>query len=133
MALIDYNGIFSDAQAFTAQEAAVSTNVVDCGTSDANLGKNGMRIVVRVNTTFTSAGAATLTVKLEDCATAGGSYTELSQGEAYALAALAKGVELLEVGLPAQHLRYLRCSYTVATADMTAGAVDAYMVEIDNS
>lgn len=123
MAILDYQLQFSDAQAITV--TAASTNVIDCGVADANLG-GGQPVwcIVEVNTAFE--GDYTLTVSLQDCSTESGTYYDLSATQAYALAALAKGSRLIAIPLPAEHERYLRIYYT-ASNTFTAGAVDAYL------
>lgn len=118
----DYFLQFSDAQAVTS--SAASTNVIDCGVANANLGATGqLWLVVSVNTTFT--GATSMTVALQDDAAEDGTYANLVASEDYAEASLTKGTKLLCVPLPLEHARYLRVYYTV-TGTHGAGAVDAF-------
>jgi hypothetical protein len=128
MVIRDKGLVFSTAQAETTQAAHDSDDVVDLRIANANLGAGTPKwLVVTVNTTFTSGGAGTLTVALQDCATVGGSYATVIAGEAHALASLVKGFKLLCIPLPAEHARFLKLVYTIGGAAMTAGAVDAYI------
>lgn len=126
---------FSEGQAITTG-AANSTNVIDlnAGTDglgsakQSNPGESGkIWLFVRVTTLFTSGGAGTLAVKLQDSAdNVTFADTEIETG-AIALATLVAGYSIIRVAIPAELRRYLKLVYTVATADMTAGAVDAWL------
>lgn len=120
--LLDYQLQFSDAQAVT--ESAASTNVIDTGIADANLGGSGnVWVCVTVNTAF--AGGTNMTVTLQDSAD-DNTYATLLASEEYLEAALTKGVRLLWVPLPAEHARYLRVYYTV-TGTHSSGKCDAFL------
>jgi hypothetical protein len=127
---------FSDGQALTSQGAVDSTNVIDLNAGvdglgsakQSNPGESGkIWLFVRVTTLFTSAGAATLATKLQDSAdNVTFADTELETG-AIALATLVAGYSIFRVAIPAELRRYLKLVYTVAGADFTAGAVDAWL------
>lgn len=128
--ILDKQLMLSEAQAFTAQAEAISTNVIDLGADQ--LGARGaggslMELFATVQTAFTSAGAATLVVLVEDdMDEAFGSARALFTSATLALATIAvAGYSLVNMRLPVDVQRYIRVTYTVATADMTAGAVDA--------
>jgi hypothetical protein len=140
---------FSSAQAFTTG-ANASTNVVDFGInsgipSSANgggardMGIPGKypKLLVVVSTTFTSGGAGTLQIALQgapdDGAGAPGSYATWWTSPAYALATLTVGSRLMDMDFPRPPdgiavPRFVRLLYTVATADFTGGALNAYLV-----
>ena len=130
---IDYQLVMSAAQEFTAQAEAISTNIIDLGVAgltDKVAGEADMTVVARVQTTFTSEGAATLVCLIEtDTDSAFGSAVALHTSATHALASLVAGFNLAVIKLPQNVERYIRCTYTVATADMTAGAVDAFLVK----
>lgn len=121
---------FSSAQAPTTG-TTVSTNVIDLGVG-RNIGVSpGIRARASVNTTFTSGGAGTLQAILQGSADNSTFYT-MAASEVYALAALVQGAVLLDVEVPNNAgsrapPRYLRMAYVIATADMTAGAIDAQL------
>lgn len=133
--IIDRQGVMSASQEFTAQAEAVSTNLIDFGADWAGFGIGGsiMELVVSVATAFTSGGAATLVVLVEtDSDVAFGSAVALHTTAALALATVAvAGYKAVHMRLPHITERYVRCTYTVGTADMTAGAVDAW-VNLEN-
>jgi hypothetical protein len=129
----------------------VSTNVIDLGiTSGIPTSANGggardigigddpaMKFVVLVTTTFTSGGAGTLAVSLQGAvdngAGAPAAFSTWWTSPVYALATLNAGSQLFNMDMPRPPdgiaiPRFLRLSYAVATATMTAGAVSAYLV-----
>ena len=125
--MLDSKLIMSDAQAVvTASADTVSTNVIDTGLANSNIGAGTpLWLVLEAHTTFTSGGAATLTITLQDSAD-DATFATLLQTEAFAVASLTAGALLLCVPIPAEHARYLRMNYDVGTADMTAGKLNAY-------
>ncbi|MCK5602583.1 hypothetical protein KAR91_11955 [Candidatus Pacearchaeota archaeon] len=85
---------------------------------------------MQVPTAFTSGGSATLVVKLEtDGDEAFGSAKNLWTSATIAVATLVAGYRIVAMRLPEGCERYLRATYTIATADMTAGALDAFLTE----
>jgi Bbp16 len=123
--------VFSDAQAVTASGATASTNVLDTEVASSNLGAGTpIWLVCRVNTTFVVCTGTTCTfdAALQDCATSGGTYTQIAQGFAYSTAEILKGLDLLTTPLPAVHKRYLKLVYTVATGSgFNSGAIEAFL------
>ena len=121
---------FSNAQTITASAAATAgTNVWDTEAADSNLGAGTpVWVICRVSTAFTTASAGdTLIADLEQCATSGGTYTDLLKSATFTVGQLVKGFNVLTAGLPAKHLRYLRFNYNYASGSgFTAGAVNAY-------
>ena len=131
MTILDATLEFSDAQAETTQAAHDSDNVLNMNIADANLGAGTPKwVVAEVSTLFESGGAATLACELQDSATVGGTYTTLAGGQVHVLATLVKGFKLLVIPLPAEHLQFVKLIYTIASADMTAGAINAYITTI---
>jgi len=129
MAILDKLLEFSDAQAAWESTAAVpSTNVIDTGLANANLGgAKPIYVVVEVNTTGDSSGeGATLTVTLQDSAD-NSSFATLLQTKTFTEAQLVAGTKLLMVPLPPAHRRYIRILYTIGVEDLTAGLFDAYL------
>lgn len=120
--------IFSNAQAITASTATDSTNVIDTEFATPNLGGGTpLWLVCRVNTTFVAPGS-TLTVKLSSSATSGGTYLTDAQSQAFTVGTCVKGLDLLTIPLPLDHLRYLKLTYTPATGSgPSAGNIDAYI------
>lgn len=129
--ILDAFNEFSDAQAVTA--TAISTNVIDLY-SDNTLRDIGtgeeVYLVFSIPTTFTAAGAATLTAALVSDSTANlatSPTTHVTLLNAVPVASLVAGTQY-SVRLPAgDYERYLGVQYTVATGPMTAGAIDAFL------
>lgn len=128
-----------------------STNVIDLGiTSGIPSSANGggardigigddpaMKLLVQVITTFTSGGAATLSVTIQGAvdngAGAPAGFSSWWASPAYALAALNAGSRLLDMDMPRPPdgiaiPRYLRLLYTVGAATVTAGTVSSFIV-----
>lgn len=126
MAILDKQLEFSDAQAVTA--TAASTNVIDLDTAAPNIGSSGTPIYaeVRVNTTCTSGGSATIDAVLQH-STDNSTFTTLVAPAQVAVAAATAGTVIMRVPLPAKHNRYLRINYTIGTANLTAGKFDAFL------
>ena len=80
-----------------------------------------------VNEAFTSGGAGTLAVTIASSLTEGGTYTTHFSLAAQALSALTLGATLIDSVLPSNVSRWLKVTYTVATAAMTAGKVSTYL------
>ena len=126
--LLDYNLVLSDAQAETTQAAHDSTSTSDCGVADANMGGGTpIYVVISVNTAFTSGGAATLAVKLQE-SDDDQSFTDLIASKTSTLTqAAVAGAKLMQIALPPVHKRYIKAVYTIGVAAMTDGAIDAYL------
>jgi len=128
MAYQDAQLVFSDGQAETTVAAHDSDNIIDLGANREYVGQ-GQDLVINavVDTTFTSGGAATLQVKVLTCATVGGSYDTILESEVFALADLAAGKILLQETIPPEMLEFVKLTYTIGTAVMTAGAINAWI------
>lgn len=132
-----------------------STNIVDFGLgsstnpaipSDANgggardmgVGDNpALKLLVQVNTTLTSGGAATLAIALagapDDGTGAPGSWTPWWSSPTYALATLAAGARLLDMDFPRPPAgiavpRFVKLIYTVGAQAFTGGVIQSYIV-----
>lgn len=128
MSYIDQNLVLSDAQAVTT--TAVSTKSIDTATALRNIGSgNQIEVLVAVGTAFTAAGAATMTIALQDSAD-NTTFADVLVSPAIAVASLAAGFEALRVRVPATTRRYIALNYTIATGPMTAGALTA-VLELD--
>lgn len=118
--------MFSDDQAVTV--TAPSTNIMDQLAAGNAVGRE-VTLDVRVKTTFTAGGSATMTIALEtDNNASFSSAVVLWQATTVAVAALTAGKKW-RVKVPIGAERYLRMNYTVATGPMTAGAIDAALVQ----
>lgn len=129
----------------------VSTNVIDLGiTSGIPTSANGggardigigddpaMKLLVQVTTTFTSAGASTLSVALQGAVDNGAgipaAFSTWWVSPVYALATLNAGSRLMDMDMPRPPdgiavPRFLRLLYTVAAATFTAGNLSAFIV-----
>lgn len=147
-ALLQFDNAVSLAIAAGTQ---ASTNVIDLGiTSGIPTSANGggardigvgddpaMKLLVQVTTTFTSGGAATLSVTLQGAvdngAGAPAAFSSWWVSPAYALAALNAGSRLLDMDMPRPPdgiaiPRYLRLLYTVGAATVTAGNISSFIV-----
>lgn len=138
MAITDLKLTFSDGQAETTAAAHDSDNVIDFGSGYdewkaariADYGEqDALWLHVRVSTAFTSDGSATLTVALQDSTdnSTFAATTPALTTTAVAVASLAAGYSLLKVALPMNLDRYAKLVYTIGTAAMTAGALDAWI------
>jgi len=134
--ILDAENRYSNAQDLFADGpgpgTVVSTDVIDGGT--AGDAEDELYLVVDVETTFTSGGAATLTVSLETDDNSGfSSATVKFTSAVFALASLTAGSRLAAVRLPKGMERFSRVSYAIGTAALTAGKVDAHLaLDIDH-
>ena len=121
--MIDAKLLFCEDQAITAD--ADSTNVIDIGTAETALGEEeNLRLVCYVTETF--AGGTSLIIELEQCATEGGTYTDLLLSDTYLQAELVAGTKIFDVGLPTKHQRYLGLAFD-DTGEFTAGKITAFI------
>jgi len=131
MGIMDKKWILSDGQAITA--TADSETIIDMNVADPNQGMGTpMYLHVQVSVALVSAGSGELDVQLVECATSGGSYTEVMaalQNDLDAAGAdLPAGTVLIHAALPSRRLqRYLKMVYTVSTADAESGNIDAWI------
>lgn len=111
-------------------------DVIDLGTArDIGQG-NPIYLVVQVDTTATSGGAATLQIKLASDAQAAiatdGSATEHVVSPTIAVASLTAGKRILVVAIPYEgnvYERYLGILQVTGTAAFTAGKIDAFLTQ----
>ncbi len=132
--ILDTQTKLSDAQALTV--TAISNNVLDLRNSaspalvDEGL-ESGVWLILLVTTTFTAAGAATLTASLVSDSVVGlaASPTVHFTTAAIPVAQMVAGATLARVQLPSgDYERYLGMSYTVGTGPFTAGVLSAFLV-----
>ena len=116
----------ADAQVVTV--TAPSTNVVDQRAAGQAIGKECW-LEIRVDTTATAAGAATVVFALEtDSAVGFGTKTTLAQSEAIGKATLLGDTIAWRIRVPSGAKQYLRAYFTVATGPLTAGKFDAHFI-----
>ena len=121
--------VFSDDQDDTTVTTHVSDSVVDLGVGGDAIGRE-LWLDVHVTTKCTSDGAATLAAALYTSADeAFGTSTLLVSGATIALANLDAGDKVLVCRVPPGALRYLRITYTIGTAALTAGKWSAQLVD----
>lgn len=115
---------------------AISTNVLDLRQAatpalvDEGIIGGELFLVVQVGTTFTAAGAATLTITLESDSAVGFATAPVVHYSTAAIpvASLVAGYVATRLELPlADYKRYLGVRYTVATGPMTAGNIFAFL------
>jgi hypothetical protein len=123
--IYDKNHVFSDAQAaFDTDDVVNSTNDIDLGVANPNMGAGNKKTVrVVVSTAFVGGTSvkATLQHSADDS-----TYVTLLDGIAVVVASAIIGKVLLEAVLPAEHMRYLRVVYTNVGAN-SAGACNAWL------
>ncbi len=125
MILDDYLKM-SEAQAVTS--SAASTSYID--TLAAGDSYEGAWLYILVDTTTDSAGDAaviTFSLQTDDNSSFSSATTLVSSGEIVQATAVAGYV--YKVRIPAGAERYLRVYYSIATADLSAGKFDAYIVK----
>ena len=124
MLLDSQNELSSKQSLIAAVGTVVSTNVIDLSV-DRDIGKGEpVPFLAQITTTVTSGGAATLQLVLEtDDNEAMASAETLYTSEAIALATLVAGYKFELNHIPRTNQRYLRASYVIGTADITAGAI----------
>ena len=133
--LLSKQNMFSDSQAVTV--TAASTNAIDLGAVGTPVRSNALArdvskgqpvgVLIKVDTTFTAGGSATMTVSIEtDDNDAFSSATTKYTSAAIPVATLVAGYRLPIDWLPASvNERYMRVYYTIATGPMTAGNITA--------
>lgn len=127
MAKIDGQAFFSDAQAVTVTAASTNShNLIN--TTPQLAGGADCFVEVRVDTAF--AGGTSITASLQtDSDGAFGSATTVTTGSTVLTASATAGASLLRFNLKGATLeQYIRVYYTVV-GTMSAGKVDAYLVE----
>lgn len=128
--ILDKNLILSDAQAETTATTHLSENIID--TVKVGDAVNELYFVAYVETACTSAGAATVEIKLvTDSDVNMGSPTVLWSSGAIAKASLVDKYCFGIVRLPkADKLeRYIAAQIVIGVAALTAGAFDIYLTD----
>jgi len=125
--IFDKQTLFSNDQAVTNSQA--STNYIDLGAvRDIGIGMP-IEVFAMMTATAQSAGASTLVAAIEtDTQSSFATKVTLAQTSAIAKASLVQGFEFLKMKLPQGVQRYLQLSYTVGTADLTAGTIRAGLI-----
>lgn len=121
--------------------SGIPTSANGGGARDMGVGDDpAMKLLVQVGTTFTSAGAGTLSVALQGAVDNGSgapaAYSTWWVSPVYALATLVAGERLLDMDFPRPPAgiavpRYCRLLYTVAGATFTAGTIGYAGVVLD--
>lgn len=123
--ILDYQNCFSDGQAETTMAAHDSTNVIYV---PDNIDRANCLILFQVVTAVTSDGSATLQIALlTDDNASFTSGTTLYTSAAIGKATLVQGYKLL-IKPPRPVESYLKLTYTIGTAVLTAGAWDAWLI-----
>lgn len=123
--------MFSDSQPL--RSTADSTNILDLGAHGDDIQRE-LTLFVQFRGNVESAGQSTLIIQLntDDALNAGGddlaADNTLWTSASIAKTALTDGAMLVKMPLPPGIQRYLRLKYTVGTANLTAGAIDAGLV-----
>lgn len=143
--IIDKQLLLSDGQDLSQTAGTyVSTNTIDLATAGtvpaafqavgsfpADLGRSmrHLELVVQVDETFTSGGAATLQVQvITDNDAALGSPTVIQSSDTIALATLVAGYRFRVAVPPGLAERYLGVQYVIGTATTTAGTCSAFLL-----
>lgn len=114
----------SNEQAVTA--TAASTDVIDFGQLNPDIGISDAYMVITVDEAATAAGAATVTFAVQDSAD-NASFLDVAVTAAIGKAALVAGYQIV-IPMPTKLRRYSRVNYTVATGPLTAGKFSAQVV-----
>ncbi len=123
--IIDHELQMSDKQAVTA--TAASTDVIDFKQKNPNVGMDGhSKLVVTVQEAAAAAGAATVTVTLQDSAD-NAAFADVVSTAAIGKADLTLGKQIV-LPMPTKVRRYVRVNYTVGTGPLTAGKFSAQIV-----
>lgn len=123
--IIDKNLQVSNEQAVTA--SAASTDVIDFGQANPNVGANDRaNMVVTVDEAAAAAGAATVTISVQDSAD-NSTFADVAVTAAIPKATLVAGYQHV-IPMPTKLRRYCRVYYTVYTGPLTAGKFSAQVV-----
>lgn len=123
--IIDHELQVSDKQAVTV--SAASTDVIDFKQKTPNIGMDDQtKLVVTVQEAAAAAGAATVTVSLQDSAD-NVTFTDVISTAAIGKADLTLGKQIV-LPMPVKLRRYVRAYYTVGTGPLTAGKFSAQVV-----
>lgn len=121
--IIDLELELSDAQAITA--AADSTNIINLGTT--NMGKGAMlRFLIGITGAAVSNPTTSMTVSIQECATVGGTYTDVATATALTARLVAGFRFPVLSGLVT--LQYVKVVYTPNGGNATTGAWNAALL-----
>lgn len=126
--IMDEKLILSEDQAETAVGSHDSTNTLDFGVANPNIGE-GTKLVLHVEMSeaANSGGSATVTVDVQH-SDDGSSWESLGlKKENIPYSTLTAGYKIFETPLPYDIKRYLKIVYTIGTAALTAGKFNAYI------
>lgn len=130
--ILDAENRLSNAQAVTV--TAKSTDTIDMGPNSHAKNSQGqeamMEVFAHINTTFTAAGAATMTIQLRSSPNSDMSSAVVHcQSDALPVASLVAGSKVaFQDRVPINAGRYFDVNYVIATGPMTAGAISTYVV-----
>ncbi len=127
---------------FTSGATTDSVNIIDVSQIASSASGRGrdigvgddpaLKIAIMVTSAFTSSGNATLQVELQTAPDSGsgtpGMWTPIVYSETVPVAGLVAGYSFLNFKIPPGVQKYLKLTYLVGTANMTAGAIIAGMV-----
>jgi hypothetical protein len=133
--ILDERTEFADATALSTAGTgrALVGDVIDLGSTSVDIGTGEpLFLVIQVSTAVTSAGAATVAFELasdsQAAIAADGTATVHLATAAIAKATLVAGYLVIAVQLPpGTYERYLGVLQNVATAALTAGAINAFL------
>jgi len=113
----------------TAVGSTASTNTIDLGVARDIGGAqtDQLALLCEVVAAFSSGGSATLQVQFQtspDNAT----WSNLAMSDAIPVASLVQGYKFLPDEVPGGTSRYIRLTYVIGTAAMTAGTIKAALV-----
>ena len=129
--IIDKQLTFSDAQAVT-DAAVVSTNVIDLGLAEQNLGVGeGMYVVVQVDVAMQGANVTNVVTLQSDSAETQDSAVVTHQTIGTFPAASAAGTRFIARIQPGSMKQYLAVKYTPTggAGELTAGKFSAFLVK----
>lgn len=132
----DVRTTFADAVSLNTGAAGTYSigDVIDLGVAGRDIGAGvpPLFLVLRVDTTATSGGSATLVVNLVTSANSdlSSGTTVATTGTAIPVATLTANYMIAIIPLPAAvYARYLGIQQVTGTAAFTAGKIDAFLVE----
>ena len=131
-------GTYTSANVIDLGLVGIPTSANGGGARDMGIGdKPALKLFAQVNTLFTSGGAGTLAISLQGAIDNGAGAPAAFNGwwlsPTYALATLVLGERLLDMDFPRPPAgiaipRFVKLSYIIGTATMTAGQVIAGIV-----
>lgn len=104
--------------------SVVSGNVIDMKLAAPNKGE-GEPVWAEFIITTAGAGTGTVTFKIQDCDTVGGTYRDIAASRAYVGTELTKG-KVIKVALPPENRQFIR-GYATISGTVTGAVGDAYL------